>query len=212
MLIDISVPVGPDTPIYPGDPPVLLSQFARLDSGDPYEASHLCWGLHTGTHLDAPRHYFATGATTDAIPLTTLIGPAWVLDATEATDHLDAAFLERLDWPAGAERVLFRTRNGTLWERPGFQSGYIALAASAARWLVERNVRLVGIDYLSIAPFEDPAPTHQILLAAGVVVLEGLDLRAAPPGPYTLLCLPLALAGVEGAPRTGAAAGPRPHA
>ena len=129
-----------------------------------------------------------------------LVGPAWVVDASGATGTIDRPMLERLPIPSGETRLIFRTGRATLWDRPGFSTDFVGLDAGAARSLVERGVRLVGVDYLSIAPYGDPAPTHRAFLEAGVVIVEGLDLRAIAPGAYELICLPLRLVGSDGGP------------
>ena len=112
----------------------------------------------------------------------------------------DRAAIERLAIPAGTERLLFRSRNTALWDKPGFDRSFVAVTADGATALVERGLRLVGADYLSIAPFDAPTPTHQILLGAGIVIVEGLDLRAVDPGWYDLICLPLLIPGSDGGP------------
>jgi arylformamidase len=128
------------------------------------------------------------------------MGDAWVVDATALRATIRPSDLDRLAIPSGETRLLFKTRNSDLWSRDGFSSDFLAFGADAARWLVDRGVRLIAIDYLSIAPFGDPVDTHRTFLGAGVVVVEGTDLRAVEPGPYELLCLPLRLVGSDGAP------------
>jgi arylformamidase len=132
----------------------------------------------------------------EAWPLDAMIGPAQVVDGTALTEDIDAAALERLDVPPGAERILLKTRNSLLWEQETFTRDFIRLVESGADFMVERGVRLVGIDYLSIG---DPA-AHRALLGAGVVPLEGVDLRAVEPGPYELICLPIDVVGCDGGP------------
>ncbi len=174
--------------------------------GDPYNARTVLIGIHTGTHLDAPEHFLADGATVETLPVDVLIGPCTVVDVP-GDPHVSAAALEAL-YPQGQpvpERLLFRTRNSTgpspAWTHDEFQKGFAAIGHDAARWLAARRVRLVGVDYLSVEPFGSPEPlTHRALLGAGVVLVEGLDLRAIAPGRYTLHCLPLRLQGAEGAP------------
>ncbi len=160
------------------------------------------FGLHTGTHMDAPYHFLAQGATLDKIALERLIGPVTVLEVPQDVSVLSGDVLARL--PAGliTERVLFKTRNSTYWsEHPHrFHKDFVAIDPSGADFLVERGVRLVGIDYLSIAPFRQGQATHEALLGAGVVILEGLDLSGVSQGEYQLYCLPLKIGGVEGAP------------
>jgi arylformamidase len=193
-LIDISVPVRPGMVTYPGDPPVILERVRSIVDGKGHNLSRLDLGLHSGTHVDAPLHFVDGGAAAEALPLEVLIGPAHVVEIAGASAAIDAAALESL--PRAAERILLKTRNSELWERDSFVEDYASLSADGAGLLVERGVRLVGIDYLSIG---DEA-AHRTLLGAGVVAVEGLDLRGVEPGEYTLVCAPLKLVGAEGAP------------
>ncbi len=203
MLYDISLPLHPSLPVWPGDPPLRLERLAQMDRGDPANVSFWAATVHVGTHIDAPDHFLNNGVTVEQLPLERFLGPAWVLDVPHHVTRITRAVLEDLPWPEEpVARVLFRTRN-SLWWRQGlqhFRQDYVALDPDAAQALVARGVELVGIDYLSIAPFEDPTPTHRVLLEAGVVILEGLRLDHVPPGRYILACFPLALQGAEGAP------------
>jgi arylformamidase len=198
--IDVTVPLRPGMPSYEGDPPLILERVTSLAQGGVCNLGRLAFGLHSGTHIDAPLHFIDGAPGVESTPLQALLGEAWVVDAMPVAGHIDAPALRKLDIPEGCDRVLFKTTNSRLWERDAFSRDYVALTESAARELVRRGVRLVGIDYLSIAPFDDPAPTHLALLEAGVVILEGLDLRRAAAGPYRLLCLPLLVEGADGAP------------
>jgi arylformamidase len=182
--------------VYPGDPEVNVDLVRSIADGDDADLSHLDLGAHTGTHVDAPRHFLAGAAGADALPLDVLIGAAWVADATGVSGDVDLAALDALDVPPGTERLLLRTRNSALWAREAFSPEFASVAPDAASALVERGIRLVGIDYLSVG---DPE-THRTLLGAGVVVVEGLDLRRAPIGACRLICLPLRLVGLDGAP------------
>ncbi len=196
----MSVPVRTGMIVYDGDPPVRIERVMEIARGDLANVSGMEMGAHTGTHVNAPLHFVEGGAGADRLPLDALIGPAVVVDAWAATSDIDAAALAALKIPPGTERLLLRTRNGDLWARDEFTRDYVGVADDAARELVAMGVRLLGIDYLSIAPSADPAPTHRTLLEAGVVVVEGLDLRGAPPGRYDLVCLPLRLEGADGSP------------
>jgi len=199
-LIDISVPVRAGTVVYEGDPPVRLALTAAIARGDVANVSRIDFGLHTGTHIDAPVHFIEGAGGIETIDVDALVGRALVVDATRLNGHIDAGILETLDIPDGAERLIFKTANSRLWDRKTFSDAFIALTEDAAGALVRRGVRLIGIDYLSIAPGDDPRPTHVTLLEAGVVILEGLDLRSVSPGAYELLCLPLLIPGADGAP------------
>lgn len=189
-IIDISLPLGADTPVYPGDPPISVERVSEAHGGDSYALSRLTLGSHAGTHLDPPAHFIPGGATAESIDLAACIGPALVLDVAGSAGEIGVAEVAAM--PQQTERVLLRTGGPALGGR--------ALSADAARWLASAGVRLVGIDALSIAPASGPGTVHRILLAAGVVILEGLDLRDAPVGGTTLLCLPLRISGGDGAP------------
>jgi len=198
--IDISAPLRNHMPVFTGDPPFHIERALTIAGGDVCNLSTMQLGAHSGTHVDAPIHFIEGGAGAEATPLDALMGPAWVVDASTAGATITADDLERFAIPADETRVLFRTPAVRLWDEPDFDTAFVAPDASAAEWLVARGTRMVGMDYLSVAPFDAPKPTHQILLGAGVVVVEGLDLRAVEPGPYELLCLPLRIVGSDGAP------------
>jgi arylformamidase len=197
-MIDITVPIHDGMVTYEGDPSVTVRRRLSIAGGDPANVSEVRLGSHTGTHIDAPAHFLDGAPTLDGVPLAALVGPAIVAETPAAM--IGAGDCETLV-PVDAERVIFKTRNSVLWRRPDFAREYVALDLAAARWLVDRGVRLVGIDYLSIEAFGATGhPVHKTLLGAGVVVLEGLDLSAVGPGHYELICLPLRLAGGDGAP------------
>jgi arylformamidase len=201
MIYDISLPISESLVVWPGDPPVRITQPSHLARGDNATLSRMDIGTHTGTHVDAPAHFFAGGSGVDQLDLGVLVGPALVVEALEP-DVLSEEVLELLDIPVGTERVLFHTRNSKLWAqaRPDFDSGFVAITEDGAQWLISRGIRLVGIDYLSVAPYDTTAPTHRAFLRAGVVILEGLDLGDIAPGTYQLVCLPLKIVGADGAP------------
>jgi arylformamidase len=198
--IDVSRPVRAGMIVFDGDPEVSIERISDIARGDLANISRVGLGTHTGTHVDAPLHFIGDGPAIDRLPLDVLVGPALVADARDAPGDIDAAALAGLDVPAGTERLLLRTCNEGLWERGEFTRDYVGVAADAAQALVDEGVRLVGIDYLSIAPSSDPAPTHRTLLGAGVVVVEGLDLSAAAPGRYDMVVMPLRIEGGDGAP------------
>jgi len=195
-LIDVSVPIRTRMPIYDRNPGVRLERVLAIPDGEAANVSRLELGVHTGTHVDAPLHFLDDGPAADELPLDPLVGEAVVADATAIDGPIGAEALDACEIPAGVERVLLKTRNGELWARDDFTRDFIRLDGGGARWLVERQIRLIGIDYLSIGDQE----AHRVLLSAGVVPVEGLDLRAIEPGRYELLCLPLKIVGSDGAP------------
>ncbi|MBN1810747.1 MAG: cyclase family protein [Anaerolineae bacterium] len=200
-IYDISLSISESLVVWPGDPPVSVTQVSHLDRGDHATVSRLEMGAHTGTHVDAPAHFIQGGAGVDTLDLNTLVGLALVADARDV-DALTADVLAELAIPLGAERVLLRTRNSNLWARGAqeFDEDFVAITEDGARWLVERGILLVGVDYFSVAPFGASRPTHEMLLQAGVVVVEGLNLSGIRPGMYQLVCLPLKIEGADGAP------------
>ncbi len=199
-VYDVSVPLRADMPIYAGEAGPSLDFSRLLSKGDSATVSTLSLGSHTGTHVDAPSHFLDDAPGVDSLPLDALVGPAYVAEFGGDT-HITAADLDSMAIPADCQRVLFKTQNGRLWEDRNFHTDFIALAPDAAGALVERGMRLVGIDYLSIERFRaSPHEVHETLLANGVVILEGLDLRRVAPGQYLLVCAPLNVVGAEGAP------------
>lgn len=200
-IFDISLTITPTLPVWPGDPPVRLSQPSHLERGDICTITRLDISAHTGTHLDAPAHFIRGGASVETLDLEVLIGPALVVDA-RGPALLTAETLAALAIPRGYTRLLLRTDNSAIWQHAaaGFVEQFTAIAPDGAQWLVDHGVKLVGIDYLSVGPFDSGVSTHEILLGAGVIAVEGLDLGAIEPGEYQLICLPIKLAGADGAP------------
>ena len=198
-IYDVTVTLHPSMPTWDGEPPPRCEPLKQIGvGGEAATVSLLTMGVHCGTRVDAPCHFIPGGRGVDALPVDALVGPCRVI-GVDADRLIRAADLER--GAAGAERLLLKTRSGGLWDELGFRRDFVALAADAATWLVDRGVRLVSIDYLSINPYDaDPQLAHLILLGAGVVVVEGLDLRRVPPGEYDLACLPIKLRGADGAP------------
>lgn len=198
---DITLTISPDLVVWPNDPQVELSRISKLEDGANANVSKMTLGVHTGTHVDAPYHFIADGNTVDNLPLDLLIGRAYVLHLPDA-DLITLDMVKNSSIPPRTKRVLFRTRNSEIWNsnKKTFQKNFVSLSSEAAEYLVGRGVKLVGIDYLSIAPFGDSAPTHRILLSADVIVVEGLNLSEVSQGRYTLYCLPMKLKGADGAP------------
>jgi arylformamidase len=199
-LVDVSVSLAAGIPAYPGNPEFELQPVKRIAEGGSSNVSKLVMGTHTGTHVDAPKHFFDDGAGVDALPLDLLLGRARVVEITKrggiGQDDLAAAGL-REDL-----RVLLKTSNSALWNGgEGFHQDYTYLTEDGARYLVDQGVKVVGIDYLSVEQFKKAgAPAHRALLSQSVVIIEGLNLAEAEPGMYEMYCLPLRVAGGDGAP------------
>ena len=199
-VYDISLTLRPRMPVYPGEPTPVLEPTSQMERGDFCNVSLLAIATHTGTHIDAPRHFLPGGTPVDQLPVSVLVGPALVVEMP-VEQEINAADLEAAAIPSGTERLLFKTRNSRLLDDEDFRRDFVYVALDAARWLVERGVRLVGIDYLSVEQMDaEPNIVHQTLLGAGVVIVEGVDMRQVPPGPYLLACLPLKIEGADGSP------------
>ena len=201
-IYDISLPISPEMPVWPGDPPVVLEKVSSMDAGAHDNVSRLECSVHTGTHVDAPHHFLNDHRTVEALSLEVLTGPAQVIQIPEDVGLITAVILEKAAVPSGTLRLLLRTRNSLFWEHDEleFARDFVGISLDGAEWLVQTGVKLVGIDYLSVAPYGQSTPPHLALLKPGIVILEGLDLSAVSPGIYDLYCLPLKLVGSDGAP------------
>jgi arylformamidase len=201
-IYDVSLTISPEMPVWPGDPVVALELVESMDEGAHDNVSHLSTGVHVGTHVDAPHHFLNDGRTVEQLPLEILTGPCYVVQLPDGVEAITAEALEGMSLPTDTIRILFGTSNSRFWSRGEleFQEDFVAVTEDGAEWLVKHGFQLVGVDYLSVAPYNDSTPTHRVLLQAGIVVVEGLDLSAVPRGFYDLYCLPLKLLGAEGAP------------
>lgn len=200
-LYDISLTYTEDLPTWPGDPIIQLKQISSIEDGEMANVTHLSMCAHSGTHVDAPDHFLGNGKTVESIPLKLMVGPVAVVEI-HAEGTITAADLISAQIPEGTKRILLKTTNSEYWAAGNmeFQEDFIAPDGEAAKYLVELGVEVIGVDYLSVAPFTDPEPTHKTLLEAGVLIIEGLDLSRVEPGEYTLYCLPLKISGADGAP------------
>ena len=191
-LIDVSVSIRDAMTVYRGNPAVRIRRVMTLAT-DGVNVSELRLGSHTGTHVDAPSHFIKGGKGVDRIALDDVIGPAWVADLRRVKGGIGAADLEKARIPRASRRVLMRTSNSRWWHPArAFRTDFVYLAPDGADWLVDRGVRLVGIDYLSIEGYGVPgAPTHKRLLGAGIPILEGLDLFNVRPGRWQMAAFPL---------------------
>jgi len=195
-IYDVTVGIGPQTPIYSGDPPAVVESAKRLAAGDSANVSKLSFGAHTGTHVDAPNHFVEGTLRVDQLDLAKLIGPCRIV---RVPDEIQTIWPEHFGDADGVERVIFKTKNSAFWNDSEFHSDFAHLGPAAANALVERGIKLVGIDYLSIEKFHSgDHAVHKALLSKEIVILEGLDLREIEPGDYELICLPLKYVGGEG--------------
>jgi arylformamidase len=198
-LIDVSVPLDAALATYPNNTPFTLEAVKRIARGESSNVSTLHMSAHTGTHVDAPRHFFDDGPAIEALPLELLIGRTRVIEVT-SRGGIAAEDLSRLDLTEDV-RLLIKTHNSRLWGSPEFHADYVGVTESAARHLVDHGIKVLGVDYLSVEQFRTPgAPAHHLLLGAGTIVIEGLNLLNVDPGVYEMICLPLRIVGADGAP------------
>ena len=197
-IYDVTVPISESVPIYSGDPAVRIESPKTIAAGDGANVSHLCFGAHTGTHVDAPNHFIEGTRRLDQLDLEKLVGQCVVVELDENVTAVEPEHLPDL---AGVERILFKTRNSAFWNdtSAGFREDFTYITPAAARILADYNVKLVGIDYLSVEAFgSTDFATHITLLEKEIVILEGLDLRNVPAGEYEIICLPLKYIGGTG--------------
>jgi arylformamidase len=199
LIYDISLPVHERTVTFPGDPAIRFHPAARLAQGHLVNLTAVEMCVHTGTHFDAPWHFIESGMTSAEVPLDAFLGPALVAGIPEVM-AVGRAELEKLPL-AGVERLLLKTRNSSFLRDPEFHTDFTYLAGDGAEYLAALGVKLVAIDYFSIDQYNSKGyPAHHALLSQGVVILEAVDLSQVPPGMYELICLPMKLAGLDGAP------------
>jgi len=201
-IFDISLTISPKLTVWPGDPAIEFSQLSNMDKGDTCNVTHISMGVHAGTHVDSPHHFLNDNRTVDDLDLNILTGQAYLVELSHKEDVISYETLNGASIPAGVERLLIKTRNSEIWSRGGeeFFEDFVAINNDGADWLVQKGIKLVGVDYLSVAPFGDSVPTHRTLLKAGVIALEGLNLSDVSSGYYDLYCLPLKLSNSDGAP------------
>jgi arylformamidase len=198
--IDISVPLRTGMVHWPDNPPVSIERMLDIERGDVANVSIISMGAHTGTHMDAPLHFFRTGRGLDTMPLTATIGRARVIEIRDPEsikpEELRPHRIQR------GERVLFKTRNSArCWQTDDFVEDFVYISQEAARYLAAKQVQTIGVDYLSVGGFfKDGVETHHALLEAGIWIIEGLNLANVAPAIYELVCLPLKIQGSDGAP------------
>jgi len=198
-LIDVSVSIDSNLASYPGNTPFSLEAIKRLARGDSSNVSTLHLSAHAGTHVDAPRHFFDDGGGVEALPLEMLCGRTRVIELTTRRS-VTAEDLAPFDLSEDV-RLLLKTYNSRLWGTPEFHTDFIGVTEGGARFLVDRGVKVLGVDYLSVEQYKTPgAPAHHVLLGGGTIVIEGLNLRDVDPGIYEMFCLPLPVVGSDGAP------------
>jgi len=199
---DVTLMIEPGMPVWPGDDRVQLFRRQKLEEGESSNVSSLSLSVHTGTHVDAPFHFVQKGYTVENIPMELLVGWAQVVALADSINLIDEKVLQQAGIEKGVSRVLFKTVNSRFWQKgvTEFQKDFVAVSADGARWLVENGIRTVGIDALSIAPFTRSKPTHETLLLANVLIIEGLNLNDVMPGMWMMYCLPLKFKSSDGAP------------
>jgi len=202
---DISLPITESLPVWPGDPAVAVRRISKIENGNASNVSQIRMSVHTGTHIDAPKHFFNQGKAIDQLALDKLIGETLVMALDEDVSTISAEVL--LNHPQSklldhASKVLFKTKNASFWRthQEKFQEDYVGIDTSGAEYLAELDLDLIGVDYLSVAAYHDTERPHQILLQKEIILLEGIDLSKVPEGIYSLYCLPILIAGCEGAP------------
>ena len=202
--IDITVPLKEGMAIWPGDVTIKIERRRSMDRGDAANNSAISLGVHTGTHMDAPKHFIKDGRSIDKLPLETSVGPARVIEIKDKIS-IKPEELKQHNIKKG-ERILFKTVNSPrCWQTDAFVNDFVFVTRDAAQFLVDAGVILIGVDYLSVGSPLDPEKTmrpdtHQILLGAGLYLIEGLNLTAVKAGNYNLICLPLKLMDAEGCP------------
>lgn len=197
-IIDISIPVNKRMILWPGSPGLRLKRVVDMKKGRTYNETFLEMSAHTGTHIDAPLHFISKGKSIDKLSPEIFIGRVFVADLS-GLEKITSKDLEKIKLPRGVKRLLLKTSNSSLYGKKNykFKKDYVGLTAKAAEWLAKRSFKLVGIDYLSVAKFDETAEVHKILLSGGMVILESINLSNIDQGEYQLVCLPIKISGIE---------------
>lgn len=201
-IFDISLTITPEIPVWPGDIPVWLERVKKLEEGASDNNSQMKMGVHTGTHIDSPYHFVKNGIKIDELPIETMIGPCQVVQMGKEVNLITAEEIKKSSYRADIPRIIFKTRNEEYWVKKfkEFQTDFVGVSVDGAELLVKDGMKFVGVDYLSVAPYGFGKVVHDVLLKAGLILLEGVDLTGVPEGVYTLYCLPIKLGATEGAP------------
>jgi arylformamidase len=197
--IDITLPLGKVIPVLPSGasespvPDPIVYRFFDVDKGDKATMSRIEISSHDGTHIDSPLHFIYGGMTIDEMPIETTVGPARVIEIKDEKE-ITVQELEPYNIKSG-ERILFKTVNSPrVYSKRQYDGPFVVISPEASAYLADKKIRLVGMDYLTIAsiePMENIGIVHETLLRNGVFILEGLNLAWVEPGDYELICLPL---------------------
>jgi arylformamidase len=202
-ILDVTLPFSPDLPVWPGDPAIAFAPLSRIGAGGSCNTTQIVCPTHCGTHVDPPRHFIEDGAALSEVPLERWVGPCQVVRIPDEVSRIEPSDLDAAGIAPGTTRLLLKTNNSARWDTwpHSFQTGYTALTPAAARWVVDQGIELIGIDYFSFELYDDAEnATHKTILGAGLVAIEGLDLRLVEAGAYDLICLPLKIENGDGAP------------
>jgi arylformamidase len=201
--IDITLPLGKEIPILPGEYSAdeskrklpVVDRLFDVDKGDKVTMSYISMSSHDGTHIDSPLHFIPGGSTIDLMPIETTVGPARVIEIKNDKE-ITTEELEPYDIRTG-ERILFKTKNSPrAYATRQYHGDLVTISPDAARYLAGKKIRLVGMDYMTIAdsdPIENVSIVHKAFLENGVFIIEGLNMAGVEPGDYDLVCLPLRL-------------------
>lgn len=202
--IDVTQPISADMVFWPGQVAPSFERLSNMDSGHMANVTKLSLSMHTGTHMDAPLHFFNDGKDIAQMPPETGVGDLRLIQH-RGKGHITADDLRQYESRTRSikegERIFFKTHHSQEdWLKQDFKEDYTGVSAGAAEYLREKKVRLVGIDYLSIAPMDDLLNVHHILLGSGIWITEGLKLDGLEEGDYEVICLPLKILGADGSP------------
>lgn len=198
-IIDVSLDISNETVSFPGDPKVEVKRVFDLKKGDIATVSKLSLSSHTATHIDAPAHFIKDGLTVDKLPLEHLMGKVKIFEVPQ-DDRITRSFLEKKHIEK-EKAIFFKTKNSQHLNSSKFYEKYTSLSLDAAEYLIEKGIKVVGIDYLSIEEYgSEEYPVHKILLSHGVIVIEGLNLLDVREGDYEFIALPLRIKDCDGAP------------
>lgn len=201
-IYDLSIAIKPSMTVWPGQQKPKIT--VKTD-GEDASTTSISLVSHNGTHVDAPKHFIKSGKTVDKLDINKLVGQCKILDLTNffktgGPAEIGWAHFGTIKVRKG-DRILIKTGNFKFLEGKKFTKDYISLSEDAAKNLVKRGISLIGIDYFGIEKKGNEGhPVHKHLLKAGIIIVEGLNLKDVTKGEYTLVCAPLPLEGADASP------------
>lgn len=197
---DLTADITQDLVVYPGDPSYSANQVSSLETGQKFNLYHMHLCNHVGTHVDFPAHTIQGGKTSSDFPIEYLTGPGIIIKVPSVDKSITKDFVSKQSI-VNNDIVFFKTANSKQSKHQPFIEQYVYIEPDAAKELLEKGVKIVGVDYISIDKHDDEDLTvHNMLLSKEILIVEGLELSSIPEGRYEIFIMPLKVPDMDGLP------------